>query len=71
MLVELLKIAAIKVIKIVFCVILELGGFKRLKIKNNFFFLIVILELGGFKWFKNNKKRKNRNNDLFLLKLKK
>ena len=50
MLVELLKIAAIKVIKIVFCVTLELGGFKRLK---------------------NNKKRKNRNNDLFLLKLKK
>ena len=48
MLVELLKIAAIKVIKIVFCVTLELGGFKRLKIK----------------------KRKNRNNDLFLLKLK-
>ncbi len=36
MLVELLKIAAIKVIKIVFCVILELGGFKRLKIKNSF-----------------------------------
>ena len=70
MLVELLKIAAIKVIKIVFCVTLELGGFKRLKIKNSFF-LIVILELGGFKWFKNNKKRKNRNNDLFLLKLKK
>ncbi len=56
MLVELLKIAAIKVIKIVFCVILELGGFKVLKIKNSF--LIVILELGGFKWFKNNKKRK-------------
>ena len=49
MLVELLKIAAIKVIKIVFC---------------------VTLELGGFKWFKNNKKRKNRNNNLFLLKLK-
>ena len=49
-------------------VILELGGFKRLKIKNSF--VIVILELGGFKWFKNNKKRKNRNNDLFLLKLK-
>jgi len=37
-------------------VILELGGFKRLKIKNSF--VIVILELGGFKWFKNNKKRK-------------
>ena len=37
-------------------VILELGGFKVLKIKNSF--LIVILELGGFKWFKNNKKRK-------------
>ena len=36
MLVELLKIAAIKVIKIVFCVTLELGGFKRLKIKNSF-----------------------------------
>jgi hypothetical protein len=50
-------------------VILELGGFKRLKIKNNFF-LIVILELGGFKVLKI-KKRKNRNNDLFLLKLKK
>ena len=31
MLVELLKIAAIKVIKIVFCVILELGGFKWFK----------------------------------------
>ena len=49
-------------------VILELGGFKRLKIKNSFF-LIVILELGGFKVLKI-KKRKNRNNDLFLLKLK-
>jgi len=52
-------------------VILELGGFKRLKIKNSFFFLIVILELGVLSGLKIIKKEKNRNNDLFLLKLKK